>query len=565
MNNSTNITNEGLQPTHEAERIFKIVFYVFCFIIGTIGNLLVVIIVKGKNRHRTVNDYFIFNLAIADLTFLCFALPFYYYELFERFPKFEFYCKFVWPMMSITLLVSINTLTLMAVERCRAVVFPFRPRVKKPTLFTGILSVWLLSVLIMVPLMIVAEPIEVYCKENWSSETHRKIYTVILFVLQFALPITVIAVAYITIVVTLVKTKVPGRTKVNQRGQLVKQKTRADNLHIIRTVAIIVVLFVICMLPNQIAWILVDFGGEQYKHLSEKFWLLAEALMFFHSCVNPIIYGSLTRQFREGYIQYLRYLCCCFKRYIPKGVELADQHHINTRSRIGGRIAYQGSLKSPSSVANGMKTCQVPTIISSCRYGIAATPPTSARSTPASTKRLTSSPSRASSVKPQPPSPLVIDNKMIFLETTVKTSIKENKNPIESINRLSMSSGENLRIDKETQRKTWDVPCRKKQHVLSKKKSSNKNTYMKEDKSTILPNQAAFERDQKHENHCNENINGKLDVHYAVRPDSNSTSVKETFDENVPKNSRKVNGRIGISEVDLNIENDEPAVQDTYL
>lgn len=350
MNNTTNTTGSpGEQTNDEAEKVFKIVFYIVLFIVGTIGNLLVVIIIRNKRR-KTVNDYFILNLATSDLTFLWFALPFYFYELFEKFVKFHFYCKFLWPMMSVSLFVGIFTLTFMSVERCRAILFPFRPRIKKTTLLLAITCIWTASILCIIPLMIVVRPEGIMCLEHWPNESHRKAYTAALFILQFAVPISVIAVAYLTIIVKLFKTKVPNRTSVNHRGQLIKQN-RTENIHVIRTVAIIVVLFVACMLPNQIAWILMDFGGDQYKNLSEKFWLFAEALMFLHSCVNPIIYGTLTRQFREGYIKYINFICCC-GRSAQKTMDLSEQRHYQDRqsnfSRPLGRMTYKGSLKSPS-------------------------------------------------------------------------------------------------------------------------------------------------------------------------------------------------------------------------
>ena len=80
---------------------------------------------------------------------------------------------------------------------------------------------------------------------------------------------------------------------------------------VIRTVAVIILLFMACMLPNQIAWILFDFGGENARALSHAFWNFAEALMYLHACVNPAVYGTLTRQFRRGYLHYFRLLLCC--------------------------------------------------------------------------------------------------------------------------------------------------------------------------------------------------------------------------------------------------------------
>ena len=65
------VAESGTRPTslNEAERSFKIAFYCFLFIFGSLGNVLVIVVVKGKPK-RTINDFFILNLAAANLV-LC--------------------------------------------------------------------------------------------------------------------------------------------------------------------------------------------------------------------------------------------------------------------------------------------------------------------------------------------------------------------------------------------------------------------------------------------------------------------------------------------------------------
>jgi len=159
--------------------------------------------------------------------------------------------------------------------------------------------------------MIVTRPDKVLCFEAWPEEYYRQAYTAVLFALQYAIPLIVIAIAYLRIAVCLVTSQIPMLTSQNSHGEVIRHKTRSENVQIIRTLAVIVVLFMACMLPNQIAWMLFDFGGASYKELSHAFWTSAEALIFLHACVNPIVYGSFTRQYRRGYLLYFRYVCCC--------------------------------------------------------------------------------------------------------------------------------------------------------------------------------------------------------------------------------------------------------------
>ena len=342
---SNNQTEEGTSSLSESERDFKTVFYCCLFILGSLGNIMVIVVVKGK-RKRTINDYFILNLAVSDVTFLWFSLPFYTYELFRTFGKNVFYCKIIWPMMSVTLSVSVFTLTSMAVERCRGIINPLQPRIKLQATLVWILLIWICAFVTMFPLMIIARPDGVLCLEEWPKAQYRQAYTAVLFALQYACPLLVIAIAYLRIAVCLVTSRLPMLTSQNSGGQVIRHNTRSDNVQIIRTLAVIVILFMACMLPNQIAWMLFDFGGDSHKELSRAFWTGAEALIYLHACVNPIVYGSLTRQFRRGYLLYFRYVCCCKKTGINYSTGTSENLASKGKSRLKrDAVLLHGSLQ----------------------------------------------------------------------------------------------------------------------------------------------------------------------------------------------------------------------------
>lgn len=342
-NNNSSINNETDAGTtlSEAERNFKIVFYCCLFILGSLGNVLVIVVVKAKCK-RTINDYFILNLAVSDLTFLWFSLPFYSYELFQTFEKNLFYCKFIWPMMSVTLSVSTFTLTSMAIERCRGITNPLRPRIKFKATLIWIFLIWICAFVTIFPLMIVAKSDNVSCVEHWPKAYFRQTYTAVLFGLQYVIPLLIIAISYLRIAFCLMTSRLPMRTSMNSRGQVVKHKTRTENIQIIQTLAVIVFLFMGCMLPNQIAWILFDFGGDSHKELSHAFWACAEALIFLHACVNPIVYGTLTRQFRRGYMRYFLYVFCCSKTRL---LSTGTLENLTSERQKRSAVVLHGSLK----------------------------------------------------------------------------------------------------------------------------------------------------------------------------------------------------------------------------
>ncbi|XP_068693151.1 galanin receptor type 1-like [Montipora foliosa] len=357
INNTSSIVSEhtvaesGTRPTslNEAERSFKIVFYCFLFIFGSLGNVLVIVVVKGKPK-RTINDFFILNLAAADLTFLWCSVPFYTYELFQTFEKNMFYCKLIWPLMSVSLSVSVFTLTSMSIERCRGITNPLQPRIKLKATLIWILLIWIVAFVTIVPLMIVAKSGDAQCEERWPHIYFRQAYTVVLFGFQYVIPLMIIITAYLRTSFWLMTTRLPMRTSINSRGQIVKQKTRTENMQIIQTLAVIVFLFMACMLPNQIAWLLFDFGGESYRELSKAFWTCAEALIYLHACVNPIVYGTLTHQFRKRYVRYFVYVFCGRKKSLrPGGTSRNDTTKRRNRNQQAAAVIH-GSLKQFTSV-----------------------------------------------------------------------------------------------------------------------------------------------------------------------------------------------------------------------
>lgn len=51
------------------------VAYVFVFIVGLVGNSFVIAVVLRSPRMRTVTNFFIVNLAVADILVIVFCLP----------------------------------------------------------------------------------------------------------------------------------------------------------------------------------------------------------------------------------------------------------------------------------------------------------------------------------------------------------------------------------------------------------------------------------------------------------------------------------------------------------
>ena len=185
----------------------------------------------------------------------------------------------------------------MAVHRCRLITNPYRPKMRMRNAYIWIAAIWFSSLIIVLPLSVVSEANNGICYENWPSINHRKAYTIALFILQFVIPLLIIGVAYARIGIYLWRSAVP-------QSSLPALKRRKENIQVIKTLAMIVILFVICLLPGQIAWLLLDVGGQKESEITQAVFKFADIPDILHACVNPIVYGLSNKSFRKECIQH---------------------------------------------------------------------------------------------------------------------------------------------------------------------------------------------------------------------------------------------------------------------
>ncbi|XP_068739719.1 QRFP-like peptide receptor [Montipora capricornis] len=291
----------------ESERQIKLVLYVFTFVLGVTGNSLVLFVLWKKKR-KSVNDLLICNLSTSDLALMLLSLPINAFVLSgTTFPT--LFCKFISPLMTVTFNVSIFTLTFMAVYRWRVIINSLKPEMRHRYIFAWIAGIWLMGFLLLLPLVIVAERDTTGgCKENWKPQQSRA-YTAVLFTLQYILPLLTIAGAYILIARDLGKAK--QRQICNAQDRFALEVRRKEDLQIIKMMGLIVVLFAVCILPIQIAWLMSDFGPNDHKGVGDVLLRVADIAAYLHACVNPIVYGTITKYFRREYMRYIKSIFHC--------------------------------------------------------------------------------------------------------------------------------------------------------------------------------------------------------------------------------------------------------------
>lgn len=75
FNRSDMVDDEFMYRHNSAMTALYCVAYLIVFTVGLVGNCFVIAVVYRSPRMRTVTNFFIVNLAVADILVICFCLP----------------------------------------------------------------------------------------------------------------------------------------------------------------------------------------------------------------------------------------------------------------------------------------------------------------------------------------------------------------------------------------------------------------------------------------------------------------------------------------------------------
>ena len=123
MDNQTGDLNTSISAADDATTknsfyYIRLVCYVLIFIVGVIGNILVCLVVCRERKMKNVTNYFIFNLAVSDLSVLLICIPFDFGEIVTgTFPYGAVMCRLIYPLQTMAATASVNTLDAISLNR----------------------------------------------------------------------------------------------------------------------------------------------------------------------------------------------------------------------------------------------------------------------------------------------------------------------------------------------------------------------------------------------------------------------------------------------------------------
>lgn len=307
MNNSTACPPP--REDNEGEKVAKTLFYALAIFVSLAGNTLIICLVYKKPKMRTITNYQIVNMAIADLLITATAMPATVFQIYEgnRWPFGLLLCKLFVFIQGISVSCSVFTMACIAIDRFVAILYPYKKYInqKRSNFMIGV--VWFLSVLLQSPTLYAmrlsqAPDGETYCAEDWTplfnNLSSQKIYTVVLFVSMYLLPLIVIAVLYAAISWFLWSHKTPGTRLPG------KQRKAHSKAKVIKMLVIIVVVFSVCWLPTfvtQFVWFFAVPKCGVPSYLPFLGFFLSHA----NSAINPCIYAIFNDNYRRGFVELL--------------------------------------------------------------------------------------------------------------------------------------------------------------------------------------------------------------------------------------------------------------------
>ncbi|KAK2839593.1 hypothetical protein Q5P01_013333 [Channa striata] len=303
----------GSALTSDFNKIFLPTIYGIIFILGIIGNGLVVVVMGYQKKCKTMTDKYRLHLSVADLLFVL-TLPFWAVDAAKTWYFGSFLCVSVHMIYTVNLYSSVLILAFISLDRYLAVVRATNSQATRKLLASRVIyvGVWLPAAILTVPDMVFARVHSTgssnfnLTNESVESEDSRTIcqriypdsgnliWTVVFrfqhILVGFVLPGLVILICYCIIIAKLSQ---------GSKGQVLKKKA-------LKTTVILIVCFFSCWLPYCVGIFLDTLtmlnllpSSCELQQAVEKWISVTEALAYFHCCLNPILYAFLGVMFKK--------------------------------------------------------------------------------------------------------------------------------------------------------------------------------------------------------------------------------------------------------------------------
>lgn len=301
--------------------------YTIYFLLGLLGNGLVVwVIIKGV-RLRSMTDVCLFNLSLADLL-LVISLPFLAHHARAEWVFGDAMCKLVLGVYYVGYYSGIYFITLMGVDRYLAIVhavYALRVRTQRYGILASVV-VWITAILSSFPDVLVLKLSNQnssnmsVCVRDFNDDKGLRFGSIVkTTVLGFMIPLIILIFCYSRILLKLLHIRVGKRQAV-------------------RLIVVVMVAFLCCWTPYNITlfcWGLHIKGYFEDCKSSNALLLslqITEVMGYTHCCLNPLLYVFVGEKFRRHLLRLLSRSPCIKCNFLKVYLTTASAGSIYSRT-----------------------------------------------------------------------------------------------------------------------------------------------------------------------------------------------------------------------------------------
>ena len=119
----------------------------------------------------------------------------------------SFLCHVISPALTMFYISASLILVVISIDRYKMFVHPLKARYQRKHVKYAVIIVHTISLCCVMPFAYFSTITEGFCYDSWPEIWYRKAYTVFLFLMQYAIPLTIMAFAYIGVALSLLRNK----------------------------------------------------------------------------------------------------------------------------------------------------------------------------------------------------------------------------------------------------------------------------------------------------------------------------------------------------------------------
>ena len=319
VNLSSLPTNVTLAPTDATTQgwphlcvVLSTLLFSLIIAIGLFGNSLILATLARFRKMRTPCNLLIGNICAADLAVCVIVAPLRIIESYRGWIFGDVMCYILAPLQDVFVVVSVFSQTLIALERHRAIVAPFKSKNTLKGVKKAVFVIWIASYLTAgVPTTIFIKnklnnSDYYYCRIDFMSDAHRIAYKVYLVVVFLVFPLLIQCAAYVSTIRALkAKNELQLPSSLQKKILLlrVRQKKR-----LIRMLIVLMLAFQVCYLPSGVIMLMMEFTPEitsrpEFGYVA----LVTLAMVYVKHITNPFLLWAMSKDYRSGCLAVCRH------------------------------------------------------------------------------------------------------------------------------------------------------------------------------------------------------------------------------------------------------------------